>query len=121
MIFDNKKTIELPTEHANITFQYPRCLQTANGLPVMWYPVSHLCLIPRPTLLYKPNFSMISAFGTHGASGQSEIDLCWFLRRTVSGISVLIPVIMHYTASNKFVRFNQGIDVGLFSFIRASI
>jgi hypothetical protein len=38
-----------------------------------------------------------------------------------SGISVLIPVIMHYTASNKFVRFNQGIDVGLFSFIRASI
>ena len=101
VIFDQKR-LELPQEHANITFQDPRWRQTANGLPVMWYPVSHLYLIPRPTLLYKPNFSIISAFRTHGASAQSEIDSCWYLRKTVSGISVLIPVIMHYNVSNKF-------------------
>ena len=35
VIFDQKKTIKLPPEHANITFQDPRWRQTANGLPVM--------------------------------------------------------------------------------------
>jgi hypothetical protein len=44
-----QKTIELQPEHANITSQDPKWRQTANGLTVMWYPVSHLYLIPRPT------------------------------------------------------------------------
>jgi hypothetical protein len=30
-----KKRLELPQEHANMTFQDPRWRQTANGLPVM--------------------------------------------------------------------------------------
>ena len=34
VIFDQKR-LELPQEHANITFQDPRWRQTANGLPVM--------------------------------------------------------------------------------------